>query len=453
MMAYFEGSAPYIVGYCGSFKSVISDTVLKNIAPELMESSDTVYAQSDLNIEEIMKLNPDVILYNAGNSSHAEILKASGIPSIGFATVGASTEADPLERYEEWLKLLEDIFGEPGKTEAFVAAGDEIVADVEARIADIPESDLRRAVVLRADIDALPIREQSGAAWSSENDGVMHACGHDIHAAVLYGTLLRLSAERNFEGTLFGIFQPGEESNPGGASKVLAENPFEGYTVLAVVGEHVEPALDAGTLGFRAGKYMASNDELRLTLEGAGGHAAMRAEHRDTVSAAAQLILHLTALNTPERVVSIGKVEAAGATNVIPDRVYMEGTMRTFDERERAEVKRRIEELAAANDASYGVRTRVHFTPGYPCVVNDPELIRQAVALAETEGIPFQMLPLRMTSEDFGFYGTRYPAIFYRLGVGPGAGKLHTSTFNPDEAAIPTGIRFMELLARNYFNR
>lgn len=108
-MAYFEGSAPYIVGYCGSFKSVISDTVLKNIAPELLESSDTVYAQSDLNIEEIMKLNPDVILYNAGNSSHAEILKASGIPSIGFATVGASTEADPIERYEEWLKLLEQI--------------------------------------------------------------------------------------------------------------------------------------------------------------------------------------------------------------------------------------------------------------------------------------------------------------------------------------------------------
>ena len=235
-------------------------------------------------------------------------------------------------------------------------AGTGVLAKIEGR------GDLRRAVVLRADIDALPIREQSGAAWSSENDGVMHACGHDIHAAVLYGTLLRLSAERNFEGTLFGIFQPGEESNPGGASKVLAENPFEGYTVLAVVGEHVEPALDAGTLGFRAGKYMASNDELRLTLEGAGGHAAMRAEHRDTVSAAAQLILHLTALNTPERVVSIGKVEAAGATNVIPDRVYMEGTMRTFDERERAEVKRRIEELAAANDASYGVRTRVHLS-------------------------------------------------------------------------------------------
>lgn len=155
-MAYFEGSAPYIVGYCGSFKSVISDTVLKNIAPELLESSDTVYAQSDLNIEEIMKLNPDVILYNAGNSSHAEILKASGIPSIGFATVGASTEADPMERYEEWLKLLEQIFNEPGKTDAFVAAGDEIVTDVEARIAEIPQTDRPSALILWKYADGVP---------------------------------------------------------------------------------------------------------------------------------------------------------------------------------------------------------------------------------------------------------------------------------------------------------
>ena len=129
---------------------------MKNIAPELLESSDTVYAQSDLNIEEIMKLNPDVILYNAGNSSHAEILKASGIPSIGFATVGASTEADPIERYEEWLKLLEQIFNEPGKTDAFVAAGDEIVADVEARIAEIPQTDRPSALILWKYADGVP---------------------------------------------------------------------------------------------------------------------------------------------------------------------------------------------------------------------------------------------------------------------------------------------------------
>ena len=416
----------------------------------------------------------------AGKGTQAEIICAKlNIPSISTgnilrAAVKEGTEmglkaksfmdAGALVPDEVIIGILKERLAQADCANGFILDGvPRTIAQAEAietmgiRIDKVLELQVEDSVIVER-MSGRRVCEKCGASYhilnkKSKVEGVMHACGHDIHAAVLYGTLLRLSAERNFEGTLFGIFQPGEESNPGGASKVLAENPFEGYTVLAVVGEHVEPALDAGTLGFRAGKYMASNDELRLTLEGAGGHAAMRAEHRDTVSAAAQLILHLTALNTPERVVSIGKVEAAGATNVIPDRVYMEGTMRTFDERERAEVKRRIEELAAANDASYGVRTRVHFTPGYPCVVNDPELIRQAVALAETEGIPFQMLPLRMTSEDFGFYGTRYPAIFYRLGVGPGAGKLHTSTFNPDEAAIPTGIRFMELLARNYFNR
>lgn len=155
-MSFFEGSAPYIVGYCGSFKSVISDTVLKNIAPELMESSDTVYAQSDLNIEEIMKLEPDVILYNAGNSAHAEILQASGIPSVGFATVGASTEADPLERYKEWLTLLGDIFGEQNKMDEFIAAGDAIVADVESRIAEIPEEERPSALILWKYSDGVP---------------------------------------------------------------------------------------------------------------------------------------------------------------------------------------------------------------------------------------------------------------------------------------------------------
>lgn len=147
-MSYFGGEAPYIVGFCGSFKDTITKTVLKDIAPELMETADTVYAQSDLNIEEIMKLNPDVILYNAGNTAHAEILKASGIPCIGFATVGAATEADPLIRYQEWLKLLEDIFGEQGKNDEFIEAGNVIVAEVEERIAKIPESERPSAMIL-----------------------------------------------------------------------------------------------------------------------------------------------------------------------------------------------------------------------------------------------------------------------------------------------------------------
>lgn len=155
-MSYFGGDAPYIVGFCGSFKDTISKTVLKNIAPELMESADTVYAQSDLNIEEIMKLEPDVILYNAGNTAHAEILQESGIPCIGFATVGHETEADPLNRYKQWLSLLEDVFGEEGKMDAFAAAGDAIVADVEERIATVPEEERPSALILWKYSDGVP---------------------------------------------------------------------------------------------------------------------------------------------------------------------------------------------------------------------------------------------------------------------------------------------------------
>ena len=155
-MAYFEGSAPYIVGYCGSFKDTINETVLKNIAPELLESEETVYAQSGLNIEEIMKLEPDIILYNANNAEHAEVLKASGIPAVGFATIGAETPADPLERYEEWLRLLEDVFGEDGKMDDFLERGDEIVADVEARIAEIPEEERPSSMILYQVSDGVP---------------------------------------------------------------------------------------------------------------------------------------------------------------------------------------------------------------------------------------------------------------------------------------------------------
>ena len=155
-MAYFQGSAPNIVGYCGSFKDTISETVLKNIAPELLESSETVYAQSDLNIEEIIKLQPDVIFYNANNTQHAEILKSSGIPAVGFATVNADTPADPLERYKQWLSLLEDVFGEEGKMDDFLAKGDEIVADVEGRIAEIPEEERPTAMIFYKLADGVP---------------------------------------------------------------------------------------------------------------------------------------------------------------------------------------------------------------------------------------------------------------------------------------------------------
>lgn len=305
----------------------------------------------------------------------------------------------------------------------------------------------RQALVLRADIDALPIDERNDCTWRSEHTGVMHACGHDMHAAVLYGVLQRFAAQHDFRGTLFGLFQPGEECNPGGASLVLAEKPFEGYDIRAVIGEHVDSQLEVGSLGFRAGKYMASSDELRFRVHGTGGHGAMRQLLKDPVAAGAELLTRLVALNGEECVLSIGRVEAPGATNIVPDEVYMEGTLRTFDERERKIIHQRIGNIAAEIDSRYGVSTRVEISHGYPCVVNDEILVKLAVDLARKTGVHIEMLPLRTTAEDFGFYCREYPSLFYRLGVGAQAGRSHTATFLPDERAIDTGIGFMHDLA------
>lgn len=304
-----------------------------------------------------------------------------------------------------------------------------------------------KTIALRADIDALPVKEETGLEFTSENEGVMHACGHDMHAAVLFGVLKTFAEAPDFRGTLFGLFQPGEECNPGGASLVLAEKPFEGYDVRAVVGEHVEPQLEVGTLGFRAGKYMAASDELRFRVRGTGGHGAMRKQLKDPVAAGAELLTRLIALNGEECVLSIGRVEAGGATNIVPDEIYMEGTLRTFDERERGIIHRRIEIIAADIDARHGVKTEVTIGRGYPCVVNDEILVKQATALAKAEKLKVEMLPLRTTAEDFGFYCKQYPSLFYRLGVGAAAGRPHTATFFPDEAAIGVGIAYMRKLA------
>ena len=310
------------------------------------------------------------------------------------------------------------------------------------------KGDLSRAIVLRADIDALPIEEQSGLEYASENEGVMHACGHDIHAAVLYGVLLRLAKKRDFEGTIFGLFQPGEECNPGGASKVLQEEPFADYNIVAVVGEHTDSGLEVGELGFCKGEFMAANDELRFWVRGKGGHAAMRDKLNDTVVATANLVTILNAINDENTVLSIGKVIADGATNVIPDEVYMEGTFRCFSEEHRRTVWQIIEAAAQSVDAKFGTTTEVDINHGYPAVVSNDELVEKAVALATENGVSVKMLPKRYTAEDFGHYCVRYPSLFYRLGVGTDAGRSHTSTFAPNEEAIEVGIDFMEKLAK-----
>ena len=338
-------------------------------------------------------------------------------------------------------KYIEQCLDEAGISHARIAKTG-VLAKIEGK------GDLSRAVVLRADIDALPIEEQTGLEYASQNCGVMHACGHDVHAAVLYGVLLRLAEMRDFDGTIFGLFQPGEECNPGGASKVLKEEPFANYNVVAVVGEHTDSGLDVGELGFCKGEFMAANDELRFWVRGKGGHGAMRAQLNDTVVAASHLVTMLNAINDENTVLSIGKIVADGATNIIPDEVYMEGTFRCFSEAHRHTIWQIIEAAAQSVDAKFGTTTEIDINHGYPAVVNDDELVEKAIVLANENELTAKMLEKRYTSEDFGFYCERYPSLFYRLGVGEKAGRSHTSTFAPNEDAIEVGIDFMEKLAR-----
>ncbi|MFI3318632.1 MAG: M20 family metallopeptidase [Rikenellaceae bacterium] len=340
----------------------------------------------------------------------------------------------------ETAKYISDALTELGVPHRPIAKTG-ILAKIEGK------GEINRALVLRADIDALPVEEASGVEFASENKGVMHACGHDMHAAVLFGVAQHFAANRDFEGTILLLFQPGEELNPGGASLVLAEEPFADYNIIAVVGEHVEYSLPVGTLGFREGKYMASSDEIRFNVKGVGGHGAMRWRIKDPVQAAAAYTLKLLELNSEELILSIGKVLAHGATNVIPESVFLEGTMRTFDEGVRSRTKERLHQIAADVNEKYGVEIEVMISHGFPCVVNDRELT--AIAREEaTKNYDVIDLDLRTTSEDFGFYTTRYPSLFYRLGAGrEGCGAPHTSTFNPSEEAIGVGVDFMISLA------
>lgn len=323
-----------------------------------------------------------------------------------------------------------------------------VLATIEGK-----RGNLKRAVVLRADIDALPIEELNEVEYRSMNRGVMHACGHDIHAAILFGVLQELNRERDFEGTLFGIFQPGEELNPGGAVKVLEERPFEGYDVAAVIGEHVDARLEVGEIGICPGRFMASNDEIRLLVTGRGGHAARRHDINDTVTAMADMVMRTTALNSPDSVVSIGRVIAEGATNVIPDNVNAEGTMRTFSEEVRERIYTHLHGNAKIISDKYGVEVKVDISRGYPCVTNDILLSYEAMIVAADEGIGVRELQPMTTAEDFGHYTVVYPSLFYRLGVGTQAGSSHSATFNPDEGAIPVGERMMRRIALHILNK
>ncbi|MFN8208140.1 MAG: M20 family metallopeptidase [Bacteroidales bacterium] len=323
-----------------------------------------------------------------------------------------------------------------------------------------------KLVVLRADMDALPIREENETAYTSVFPGTMHACGHDVHMASLLGTAMILNQLKDqFEGTVMLIFQPGEEKLPGGASLMLSEGIFRNRKPDMIIGQHVLPTLNSGCVGFRPGVYMASTDELYLTVRGKGGHGAMPQDLTDPVPVAARIILALQEITSrkagPGRptVLSIGKVSANGATNIVPDEVYMEGTFRTLDEVWRREAHQLIRQIAESTASSTGATCECTIREGYPVLVNNPE----ATIFAETAARDLlgneAVVPqdLRMTAEDFAYFTQQYPAVFYRLGVknshSHSVKALHTSTFDIDETALQTGMATMAWIAWKFISK
>jgi amidohydrolase len=314
----------------------------------------------------------------------------------------------------------------------------------------------KRVIALRADMDALPIREENQVSYRSQHEGVMHACGHDVHTTILLGASRILKELRDeWEGTVKLIFQPGEEENPGGASLRIWEGVLRDPEPQAIFGLHVHPGLEVGKLSFRGGMVMASADEIYITVRGKGGHAAAPHLTVDTVLVASHLVVALQQVISRNRnplspsVLSITSVQGGYTTNVIPSEVKLMGTFRAMDEKWRFKAHELIRKLATELVQSMGAEIDLHIDVGYPMVYNNEVLDRVARAEAgeflgagnvlETE--------VRLGAEDFGYYTRQIPGCFYRLGVmnaekGIVSG-VHTPTFDIDEAAIEIGAGMM----------
>jgi hippurate hydrolase len=372
-----------------------------------------------------------------------------------FISVRHHLHANPELSYQEYetSKFIQSKLTELGISYKNGVADTGVVALIEGK------NPHKRIVALRADMDALPIREENDVPYRSTKDGIMHACGHDVHTTCLLGAARILNEMKDeWEGTIKLIFQPGEEKNPGGASLMIREGVLKDPAPQYILALHVHPGLEVGQFSFRKGKCMASADELYFTIKAKGGHAAAPHLTADSIYAASQLVIQLQQIisryNNPVNptVLSITSIQGGHTTNVIPSEVKMMGTLRAMDETWRSKAHELIEKQVKAVAESTGVSIDMLIDKGYPVVYNDEALTERAWQLAnEMAGKEnVSETELRMGAEDFGYYAQQIPGCFFRLGAGNKAkgitSNVHTPTFNIDENAIERGMAMMAWL-------
>ncbi len=317
-----------------------------------------------------------------------------------------------------------------------------------------------KRIALRTDMDALPIIENSGLDFQSSHRGVMHACGHDVHMTSLLGSIRLLNQMKHLiEGEVLFVFQPGEEKIPGGAKLMLEEGLFKDQPPDMIIAQHVLPDMEAGHVGFKPGIYMASSDEIYITVNGKGGHGALPRHINDPVLMASHILIALqqeikrkSPGNVPT-VISFGKVEANGAVNVIPNKVHLEGTFRTMNEPWRQEAHLMIKQIASGIASSMGGFCDVEIRSGYPVLHNDEKITLESKLKAIEMLGPDRVeeMEIRMTAEDFAWFAQTIPGMMYRLGVKESGTDqvfpLHTPGFRVDESALKTGITMLTSLS------